>query len=119
MMIVTNVFTGGGSRMATLIPSFGSCVSRMTSGERKLAERLEQKLDVDYLLKLLSLREEAFAIADQLNSAHQDGHAWGDMAILCADWKTMDWCADALHKRKLPFKVRKRSGDYNPAADAI
>ncbi|MDP3165898.1 MAG: NERD domain-containing protein, partial [Hydrogenophaga sp.] len=36
--------------MATLIPSFGSCVSRMTSGERRLAERLEQKLDDDYLL---------------------------------------------------------------------
>jgi len=36
--------------MATLIPSLGSCVSRMTSGERRLAERLEAKLDPDYLL---------------------------------------------------------------------
>jgi hypothetical protein len=36
--------------MATLIPSIGTCVSRMTSGERRLAERLEQKLDDDYLL---------------------------------------------------------------------
>ena len=36
--------------MATLIPSLGSCVSRMTSGERRLAERLESKLDGDYLL---------------------------------------------------------------------
>ena len=36
--------------MATLIPAMGSCVSRMTSGERRLAERLEQKLDDDYLL---------------------------------------------------------------------
>ena len=36
--------------MATLIPSLGSCVSRMTSGERRLAERLEAKLDADYLL---------------------------------------------------------------------
>ncbi|GAB3482561.1 DEAD/DEAH box helicase [Polaromonas eurypsychrophila] len=71
------------------------------------------------IIKLPSLREEAFAIADQLCSAHKEGHAWGDMAILCADWKTMDLCADALHQRKLPFKVRKRSGDYNPAADAI
>lgn len=71
------------------------------------------------ILKLPSLREEAFAIADQLNSAHKEGHAWGDMAILCADWKTMDLCADALHQRKLPFNVRKYSGDYNPAADAI
>ncbi len=36
--------------MATLIPAIGSCVPRMTSGERRLAERLEQKLDEDYLL---------------------------------------------------------------------
>ncbi len=71
------------------------------------------------ILKLPSLRDEAFAIAEQLSHAHREGHAWGDMAILCADWKTMDLCADALHQRKLPFNVRKRSGDYNPAADAI
>ncbi len=71
------------------------------------------------LIKLPSLREEAAAIADQLSHAHKEGHAWGDMAILCADWKTMDLCADALHQRKLPFNVRKRTGEYNPAADAI
>jgi hypothetical protein len=36
--------------MATLIPALGACVSRMTAGERRLAERLEHKLDDDYLL---------------------------------------------------------------------
>ena len=36
--------------MATLIPAISACVSRMTSGERRVAERLEQKLDDDYLL---------------------------------------------------------------------
>ncbi|MDO8448601.1 MAG: 3'-5' exonuclease [Rhodoferax sp.] len=71
------------------------------------------------LIKLPSLHEEAYAIADQLSHAHKEGHAWGDMAILCADWKTMDLCADALRQRKLPFNVRKRTGEYNPAADAI
>ncbi len=71
------------------------------------------------LIKLPSLHEEAFAIADQLSHAHKEGHAWGDMAILCADWKTMDLCADALHHYKLPFSVRKRTGEYNPAVDAI
>ena len=35
--------------MATLIPAIGSC-SFETSGERRLAERLEQKLGDDYLL---------------------------------------------------------------------
>ena len=33
--------------MATIIPALGSCVSRMTAGERRTAERLEQKLDAD------------------------------------------------------------------------
>jgi len=36
--------------MATLIPSFSTCVSRMTPGERRFAERLERKLDDDYLV---------------------------------------------------------------------
>ena len=71
------------------------------------------------IIKLPSLREEAFAIADHLASAHKEGHAWGDIAISCADWKTMELCADALHQRKLPFNLRKRTGEYNPAAAAI
>lgn len=36
--------------MAVLIPAIGTCVSRMTSGERRLAERLEKKLEDDWLL---------------------------------------------------------------------
>jgi hypothetical protein len=36
--------------MATLIPALSACTSRMTSGERRLAQRLEDKLDDDYLL---------------------------------------------------------------------
>ncbi|VVE30157.1 Putative ATP-dependent DNA helicase YjcD [Pandoraea eparura] len=36
--------------MATIIPSLSSCVGRMQSGERRLAERLEQKLEDDYLI---------------------------------------------------------------------
>ncbi|MEP1080362.1 NERD domain-containing protein [Leptolyngbya sp. PL-A3] len=36
--------------MATLIPSFSTCSQRMTPGERRLAQRLESKLEDDYLL---------------------------------------------------------------------
>ena len=71
------------------------------------------------IIKLPNLRDEAFAIADHLASAHQEGFAWGDMAVLCADWKTMGVCASALTQRKLPHHVRRRSGDYQPGADAI
>ena len=41
------------------------------------------------------------------------------LPILCKDWKTMDLCADALARRELPINVRKRSGDFNPGANAI
>ena len=107
--------------MATLIPALGACLPRMTHGEKRLAERLEQKLDADYLLwhNVPTLRDEAFAIADHLASAHEEGHAWGDMAVLCADRKTMDLCASALAQRKVPQRVRKKSGEYRPGADAI
>jgi len=71
------------------------------------------------IIKLPTLRDEAYAIADQFANAHKEGHAWGDMAVLCADWKTMDLCADALHQRQLPFNVRKRTGEYDPSADTI
>lgn len=36
--------------MAVLIPALNSCRRRMTAGERRLAERLETKLEDDYLL---------------------------------------------------------------------
>ena len=36
--------------MATLIPTRNSCLPRMTSGEKRVSERLEQKLEDDYLL---------------------------------------------------------------------
>ena len=71
------------------------------------------------IIKLPTLRDEAFAIADQLASARKEGFAWGDMAVLCADWKTMDLYASALAQRKLPHRVRKKSGEYRPDADAI
>ena len=36
--------------MAALIPAIGTCISRMTSGEKRFAQRLEQKLEDDWLL---------------------------------------------------------------------
>ena len=71
------------------------------------------------IIRLPSLRDEAFKIADLLSAAHQEGHAWGDMAVICRDWATMDICAHALQHRKLPHQVRKRSGDYHPSRDTI
>ena len=35
--------------VATLIPGYGACAGRMTPGERRFAQRLESKLEDDYL----------------------------------------------------------------------
>lgn len=71
------------------------------------------------VIKLPSLRDEAYKITELLSSAHQEGHAWSDMAIICRDWATMDICANALSQRKLPHRVRKKTGDFNPQSDTI
>ncbi len=71
------------------------------------------------LIRLPTLREEAHAIADHLNSAHKEGHAWGDMAILCPDYQTRDLCAQVLHQRQIPVQMRRSPGDFDPASDTI
>jgi hypothetical protein len=71
------------------------------------------------IIKLPSLREEAYAIADHLASAHKEGFAWGDMAVLCADWKTRDLFAQVLAQRKLPIENRVSSGDFDPTSNKI
>ena len=71
------------------------------------------------IIKLPTLREEAFAIADQLNQAHQQGHAWGDMAILCPDYRIRDLCAEVLHQRKMPLEMRRSPGDFDPTSNKI
>jgi ATP-dependent exoDNAse (exonuclease V) beta subunit len=77
--------------MATLIPALGACVSRMTSGEKRLAERLEQNLDNDLLcddvaiscgrnseapliINFPTLRTEATKLADQLEVRAKTGN---------------------------------------------
>lgn len=71
------------------------------------------------VIRLPSLRDEAFKIAELLSDAHQEGHAWGDMAIICRDYRDMELCAGALRQRKLPFQIRKGSGDFKPRNDEI
>jgi superfamily I DNA and RNA helicase len=71
------------------------------------------------IIKLPTLQAEAEAIADHLAQAHQEGFAWGDMAVLCADTKTRDLCARTLAQRKLPVENRLRSGDFDPTSNKI
>jgi hypothetical protein len=71
------------------------------------------------IVRLPTPREELMKIADLLASAHQEGHAWGDMAVLCRRHTVMDDCARVFKSRGLPHKVRYKSGDFDPLADTI
>ena len=71
------------------------------------------------IIRLPSLRAEATRVAELLGSAHQEGHAWGDMAIICRHYSEMDQCAGVLRQRGLPHQVRKGAGSFDPAADTI
>lgn len=71
------------------------------------------------LVRLPARREEPRKIAELLANAHREGHASGDMVILCRHRSQMEACAGELHRVSLPFQVRYRSGDFNPGADTI
>ena len=71
------------------------------------------------IIRLPTLRAEADKIAELLEGAHKEGHAWGDMAIICRHYNVMDECASALLRRKLPHQVRKSSGNFKPNANTI
>ncbi len=71
------------------------------------------------VIRLPTLRDEAVKVAELLSAAHQEGHAWGDMAVICRQYAAMEECANALRHRKLPHQVRKGSGDFKPDADTI
>ena len=55
-----------------------------------------------------------------LATAHREGHAWADMAILCRHHSEMVLCAEFLRKRKLPHQLRRNSSSvFDPAHDSI
>ncbi|MDQ6680391.1 MAG: AAA family ATPase, partial [Pseudomonadota bacterium] len=71
------------------------------------------------IIRLPSLRDEATKVADLLAAAHEQGHGWGDMAVLCRHHQEIEQCAAALQRRRLPHRVRKSAGSYDPTADTI
>jgi hypothetical protein len=70
-------------------------------------------------IRLPTLRDELRTIRELLMSAHAEGHAWGDMAVLCRRHELMDEIARELLNHSLPHRVRHRSGDFRPLEDAI
>jgi superfamily I DNA/RNA helicase len=54
-----------------------------------------------------------------LAAAHQEGHAWGDMAVICRHYAEMDECSKALEYSRMPHEVRRKAGSFKPNADSI
>jgi len=71
------------------------------------------------IIRLPNARDEPARIADVLANAHEEGHAWGDMAVLCRKRAQRDEVGRALTARKLPHQVRKSSDDFDPLANTI
>lgn len=71
------------------------------------------------IIDLPSLTERTSQLAQLLAEQHSQGHAWGDMAVLCRSYDDMDACALALQRRGLPHRVRTRSGQFRPAENSI
>ena len=71
------------------------------------------------VIRLPSLRDEAVTIAELMGAAHQEGRAWGEMAIICRHYAVMDACAAALRQPKLPHQMRKGTRSFDPGADTI
>ncbi len=71
------------------------------------------------IVRLPSQREEANKVAELLAAAHQEGYAWGDMAVLCRHHSEMENCSGALARRKMPHQVRKSGSKFDPLSNAI
>lgn len=71
------------------------------------------------VIRLPLLRDEAQKIADWLSAAHQQGHGWGEMAILCRHYAEMERCAAVLRQRRLPHELRKGAAGFDPRRDCI
>jgi hypothetical protein len=71
------------------------------------------------IVRLPTLRDEAIHIVELLCTAHQEGHAWGDMALLCRHHQDMYLCANVLNRRGLPYQMRDKAGQFDPAVDTI
>lgn len=71
------------------------------------------------VINLPTLRDEALKVAELLADAHKGGHSWSEMAILCRRHQEMERCAEVLSRRRMPFQLRRSTGDYDPTRDAI
>ena len=71
------------------------------------------------VIDLPTVPERAARVTELLADQHAQGHAWGEMAVLCRHKDEMFVCADALRRKGLPYRVREKSGQFKPDEDSI
>jgi len=71
------------------------------------------------VINLPSLPQRAAKIAELLADQHAQGHAWGEMAVLCRDRDGMEICCHALARKGLPHRMRRKAGDFKPEENTI
>ena len=71
------------------------------------------------VIDLPTFPQRAARVAELLADQHAQGHAWGDMAVLCRHIDDMELCADILSRKGLPHRMRKKSGQFKPEEDSI
>ncbi len=71
------------------------------------------------VVRLPTIKDELRTIRELLTNAHAEGHAWGDMAVLCRRHEMMDECARELAQAGVPHHLRRRTGDFHPLADTV
>jgi hypothetical protein len=71
------------------------------------------------VVKLPTLQDEVRKVGELLANAHAEGHAWGDMAILCRRHELMHACARELGRLHVPHQVRQKSGQFDPLANTV
>ncbi|MPM34412.1 ATP-dependent DNA helicase Rep [bioreactor metagenome] len=71
------------------------------------------------VIDLPLLADRAAQVAELLADHHAQGHAWRDMAVLCRHHDEMHVCELALARKRLPHRVRSRTGDFQPHEDVV
>lgn len=74
---------------------------------------------VPLVVRLPDFRGEVRALGDLLADAHAEGHAWGDIAVLCRNYDLMHECALELARRSVPHQVRQKTGQFDPMANSV
>lgn len=71
------------------------------------------------VVRLPTLQDEMRTIGELLGAAHKEGHSWGDMAVLCRRHDLIESCGRELARAKVPYQIRRKSGDFDPLADSV